>query len=74
MPVEHFASKGAEMRNLAYRHEHGIAYTAREACIGTGKSERCHKVKHSTNKKREAIDSKQKEKVAKRGKSRKPAR
>lgn len=65
-PVEHFASKEAERRNLAYRHIHGIPYTAKEACVGVGKKQTCHKVKHSKSKKRVEIDTKQKRKEARR--------
>lgn len=68
MPVEHFASREKYRRNLSYRHLHGIPMTAREVCIGKGKNERCHKVKHSTNPKREAIDAAQRRKVARRKK------
>lgn len=71
MPIEHFRSKAAEMRNLAYRHIHGIPYTAEEACVGTGKDEVCHKVKHSTSKRRMKIDRKQRLKERKLGKGRK---
>lgn len=62
MPVEHFKSKEAERKNLAYRHMHGIPYTAETACVG----KKCHKVKHSRNKKRVAIDARQRRKVARR--------
>lgn len=55
MPVEHFRSKAAEMRNLAYRHIHDIPYTATTAVVA-GKA---HKVKHSRNRKRRRIDRKQ---------------
>lgn len=60
MPVEIFKSKEAERKNLAYRHIHGIPYTAKEACVG----KKCHKVKHSKNKKRRAIDARQRRKAA----------
>lgn len=62
MPVEHFKSKEAERRNLAYRHIHGIPYTATTAVVA-GKS---HKVKHSRNRKRREIDRRQRRKVARR--------
>ncbi len=55
MPVEHFKDKEAERKNLAYRHIHGIPYTAVEAVVG-GKR---HKVVHSKQPKRVAIDKKQ---------------
>lgn len=57
-PVEHFRSKEAERRNLAYRHMHGIPYTATTAVVA-GKS---HKVKHSTGGERKKIDAKQRKK------------
>lgn len=63
MPVEHFRSKEAYRKNLAYRHIHGIPMTAKEVCIG----KKCHKVKHSTNPKRKKIDAAQRKKVRKRG-------
>lgn len=62
MPVEHFKSKEAERKNLAYRHMHGIPYTATTAVVA-GKA---HKVKHSGSKARKRIDSKQRAKVAQR--------
>ena len=43
MPEEHFKSKEAYRKNLAYRHMHGIPFTAKSVVVG-GKS---HKVKHS---------------------------
>lgn len=55
MPTEHFKTKGDYRRNLAYRHIHGIPFTAKNVVVG-GKE---HKVKHSTNPQREAIDAKQ---------------
>lgn len=60
MPVEHFRSKGAEMRNLAYRHIHGLPVTAKEICVG----KKCHKVQRSKNKARRKIDAAQRKKVA----------
>lgn len=68
MPIEHFKTHADMMRNLAWRHYHNKPVTAREICIGKGKNERCHKVKHSTNPKREAIDAAQRRKVARRKK------
>jgi hypothetical protein len=55
MPVEHFKSKVAEMRNLAYRHIHSIPYTATSAVVA-GHS---HKVKHSGNPRRKRINARQ---------------
>lgn len=66
MPVEHFKSKEAERKNLAYRHFEGIPYTATTACVGEGKNEHCHKVQHSRNKSRRRIDAAQRRKVARR--------
>jgi hypothetical protein len=58
MPVEHFKNKEAERRNLAYRHMHGIPYTATTAVVA-GKA---HKVQHSTSPGREKIDVAQRRK------------
>ncbi len=66
MPVEHFQNKKAEMKNLAFRHMAAVPYTATTACIGTGKNERCHRVKHSDSKSRRHIDAAQRRKVARR--------
>ena len=62
MPIEHFKSAEAERKNLAYRHLHGIPYTAVGAVVG-GKY---HAVKHSKDPKRIKIDKAQREKEAKR--------
>lgn len=62
MPVEHFKSKEAERKNLAYRHMHGIPYTATTAVVA-GKA---HKVQHSDIPSRKKIDAKQRRKVARR--------
>lgn len=62
-PVEHFKSAEAERKNLAYRHMHGIPYTATTAVVA-GKP---HKVKHSKQPKRVEIDKKQRKKEIKRG-------
>ena len=48
MPVEHFKSKEAYRKNMAYRHMHGIPFTASTVVVG-GKA---HKVKHSSGKKK----------------------
>ena len=64
MPVEHFKSKEAERKNLAYRHMHGIPYTATTAVVA-GKA---HKVKHSTSGARARLDAKQRRKAGKMGK------
>lgn len=61
MPVEHFKSKEAYRKNMAYRHIHGIPFTAKEVVVG-GKS---HEVKHSTNPERKKIDAKQREDMGK---------
>lgn len=51
MPVEHFKSKEAYRKNLAYRHMHGIPFTATTAVVA-GKA---HKVKHSKKKQGRSI-------------------
>ena len=43
MPTEHFRSKEAYRKNLAYRHIHGIPMTATRVVVGG----RAHKVDHS---------------------------
>lgn len=48
MPVEHFRSKEAYRRNMAYRHMHGIPFSAEEVVVG-GKR---HKVQHSRPRRR----------------------
>ncbi len=42
MPTEHFRSKEAYRRNLAYRHIHHIPMRAKDVVVGGKK----HKVKH----------------------------
>jgi hypothetical protein len=64
MPIEHFKSKTAEMKNLAYRHAHGIPYTA----VGAVVDGKYHAVKHSKDPKRIKIDNAQRKKEAKRKK------
>lgn len=59
MPVEHFKSKEAYRKNMAYRHIHGIPFTASKVVVG-GKA---HEVKHGTNPQREKIDAKQRRKT-----------
>ena len=61
MPVEHFRSKAAEMRNLAYRHMYGIPYTATSAVVAGHE----HKVKHSTKPSRKRVDARQRAKKRK---------
>lgn len=58
MPVEHFKSKEAERKNLAYRHMHNIPYTATKAVVA-GKE---HTVKHTRGGKRAKINAKQRRK------------
>ena len=72
MPTEYFRSEGAYRRNLAYRHMHGIPYTATRACIrGHG----CHVVNHqASSKARKAIDARQRRKVAARARRREDRR
>ena len=62
MPTEHFKSKEAYRKNMAYRHMHGIPFTAKDVVVG-GKE---HAVKHTTSGPRAKIDAKQRRKVAKR--------
>lgn len=59
MPVEHFKSKEAYRKNMAYRHMHGIPFTAVDVVVG-GKE---HKVKHSTSGPRAKIDARQRRKA-----------
>lgn len=59
MPTERFKSKEAYRKNMAYRHIHGIPFTAKDVVVGGKK----HKVKHSSEPTRKAIDAKQKKKV-----------
>jgi hypothetical protein len=68
MPVEHFKSKEAYRKNLAYRHIHGIPFTATEVVIGKGKHKQEHRVKHTMSGPRYRIDAAQKHKVAERKK------
>jgi hypothetical protein len=65
--VEHFKSREAERKNLAYRHMHGIPYTATKAVVD-GKS---HTVQHSDSPSRKRIDAAQQRKVASRKRGRK---
>lgn len=65
MPVEHFKSKEAYRKNLAYRHMHGIPMTASKVCVA-GK---CHQVKHSKNSERKRINTAQRKRVASRKRS-----
>lgn len=60
MPVEHFKSKEAYRKNMAYRHMHGIPFTASSVVVG-GKS---HKVKHTKSGPRAKIDAKQRRKAS----------
>jgi len=59
MPTERFKSKEAYRKNMAYRHIHGIPFTAKNVVVG-GKE---HKVKHSTEPSREKIDAAQRQKA-----------
>lgn len=45
MPVEHFKSKEAYRKNLAYRHIHNIPFRAESVVVGG----RSHRVKHGAN-------------------------
>lgn len=51
MPVEHFKSKEAYRKNMAYRHMHGIPFTATTAVV----ADKAHKVKHSKKQKGKSI-------------------
>lgn len=63
MPEPHFKSKEAYRKNLAYRHIHGIPYTATSAVVA-GKR---HKVDHSGDSpQRRAINKRQRKKEGKR--------
>jgi hypothetical protein len=59
MPNEKFKSKEAYRKNMAYRHIHGIPFTASSVTVG-GKT---HSVKHSGGA-RAKIDAKQRAKVS----------
>ena len=59
MPVEHFKSKEAYRKNMAYRHMHGIPFTATDVVVG-GKE---HAVKHTKSGPRARIDAKQRKKA-----------
>ena len=59
MPVEHFKSKEALRKNLAYRHIHGLPVTASKFIVA-GKA---HEVKHSSDPAREKIDAAQRKKT-----------
>lgn len=59
MPTEHFKSKEAYRKNMAYRHMHGIPFTSSNVVVG-GKA---HKVKHSSDPSRRRIDAKQRAKI-----------
>lgn len=58
MPTEHFKSKEAYRKNLAYRHMHGIPFTAKNVVVGGKK----HTVKHSGGERAE-IDAAQRRKT-----------
>lgn len=58
MPVERFRSKEAYRKNMAYRHMHGIPFTAKAVVVG-GKR---HTVKHSGGERAE-IDAAQRRKA-----------
>ena len=67
MPTEHFRSKEAMRRNLAYRHIHSIPYTASRVCVRDKSGrEKCHRVQHSTSPVRRRINARQRRKVARR--------
>lgn len=63
MPTEFFKSKEAYRKNLAYRHIHGIPFTATRVVVGG----RSHKVDHSRETPaRRQINDAQREKVVRR--------
>lgn len=62
MPTEHFKSREAYRKNMAYRHIHNIPFTAKDVVVG-GKE---HEVKHSTDPKRKRIDVAQRKRVKER--------
>lgn len=59
MPVENFKSKEAYRKNMAYRHMHGIPFTATDVVVG-GKE---HEVQHTKSGPRAKIDQRQRQKV-----------
>jgi hypothetical protein len=59
LPVEHFKSKEAYRKNLAYRHMHDIPFTAKEVVVGGKK----HAVKHTQGGERAKIDAAQRQKA-----------
>lgn len=67
MPVEHFRSKEAYRKNMAYRHMHGIPFTASKVVIGSGKHKSEHAVEHSHSGPRYRLDAAQKHKEARKG-------
>ncbi len=60
MPVEHFKSKEAYRKNMAYRHIHDIPFTASQVVVG-GKE---HAVQHTESGPRKKIDAAQRKKSA----------
>jgi hypothetical protein len=58
MPTEHFKSKEAYRKNMAYRHMHDIPFTAKEVVVAGKK----HAVKH-TGGERAEIDAAQRQKT-----------
>jgi hypothetical protein len=59
MPIEHFKSKEAYRKNMAYRHIHNIPFTAKAVVVG-GKA---HAVKHTQTGERPQIDAAQRRKA-----------
>lgn len=58
MPTEHFKSREAYRKNMAYRHIHNIPFTARDVVVDGHE----HAVKHSTSRSRRRIDARQRAK------------
>ncbi len=48
MPVEHFKSKQAYRKNLAYRHMHGIPFSATSVVVGGKKRAVRHRDKRKS--------------------------
>jgi hypothetical protein len=59
MPTERFKSKEAYRKNMAYRHMHGIPFTANEVVVGGKK----HAVQHTQGGERSKIDAAQRQKT-----------
>jgi hypothetical protein len=58
MPIEHFKSPEAYRKNMAYRHMHGIPFTAVKVVVGG----HAHTVQHTQGGERAKIDAAQRRK------------